>query len=151
MKGDDFEVYTIDLFPSDRFVLCETPPRPVEDPRTKKDRYIEANLRPDLRFKDKQSGKEFWVECKFRTYIRDKKKVQILNEKQFNRFKEIKRLNPEIPIFIVLGLTGTPIEPRKMFLFDFDELKYPDLTWPKVYNNKRAPDKQFIYENGKLS
>ncbi|GBE56145.1 hypothetical protein BMS3Bbin16_00344 [archaeon BMS3Bbin16] len=143
-KGDDFELYVTDLFPSDRFVLCETPPRPLPD-----NRYIEANMRPDFKFRDRRTSAEFWVECKYRGRLTKDKKIIWCSSKQFKRYSEFKKKTGK-KIFIVIGFSGKAYKPKKLYCFNLDELKFQDVYEKEIEKFERLPKKPFTYEKRRL-
>jgi hypothetical protein len=121
-KGVRFEKYTANLFPKDKWVISE-----------KFDRIVESDMNPDFTFRHIATGKHLAVECKFRSYfLRGKygddgmwwKKVQ---GERYKKYGEVKN----VPVYIILGLGGTPARPDRVFLCPlhvFNEAPYGFIT-----------------------
>lgn len=86
-------------------------------------RFVESSKNPDFKFRDRKSGREFYVEAKFRSNINPDDKVTLFKPTQFDRFKSMD--NKACPIFIVVGLLGSPDNPESVSLIPLHELKYP--------------------------
>ena len=87
-----------------------------------KNRYAEETMRPDLKFRDKKSGAEFYVEAKYRSRFNNEDMVEVLSQNQFVRFMQMQK--EESPIVIVIGCGGKPYNPETISLIPLDELKY---------------------------
>ncbi|MBN2838224.1 MAG: hypothetical protein JXM74_05670, partial [Fusobacteriaceae bacterium] len=119
-KGKDFETYTMDnLFPKETFDLLHVTP----DAETNEKRYVESSRKPDLQFRDKKTGKIFYVECKYRSSLFNEKFEWTKSNEQAERYRNIEYLE-EIPVFIAMGLMGTPEKPKKVFLMPLKDIKY---------------------------
>ena len=129
-KGKEFELYVLDnLFPEKYFELLEM----THDHNTNSKRYVKSSLKPDFLFKDKKTGKIFYVECKYRSRLYKDKFHWAKNEEQFQRYKDIES-NENIPVYIAMGLGGSADNPDKVFLMPLKEIKYIDL-YPSVLKN----------------
>ena len=99
--GEKFENYVRDfLFVNNYYDVLERTHNYVDNSRD----YVESSLKPDFKFRDKWSKKEFYVEAKFRTSDY-KGKIVWCNDKQLQRYNTH---NKEKPVFfrIVLFNTG---------------------------------------------
>ncbi len=97
--GEAFENYTREeLFPKELFELVHKTAKYTDN----KEDFQRETLKPDFLFKDKRTGKEFYVECKFRSKKEEDDNAlhEICKDYQIKRYKE---LNKEKPVFIVLG------------------------------------------------
>jgi hypothetical protein len=129
-KGEEFENYVENnLFPEKYFILLSK----THNYETNNKRYVEDSLKPDLKFKDKKTGKIFYVECKYRSKLYDDKFHWAKNDGQFNRYKDIES-NENTETFIAMGLGGTPDNPDEIYLMPLKEIKYPAL-YPSVLRN----------------
>jgi len=119
-KGEEFEQYVRDhVFPKERYDLV----RRSHDFSDNEDDYIESTLMPDFTFRDKDNGKEFHVEVKYRSYFYQGA-VEWCKPYQLKRYKEIAK---ELPVLIALGVGGTTKYPDEVFLFPVKGVKYPKL------------------------
>uniref|UniRef100_A9A6V8 Uncharacterized protein n=1 Tax=Methanococcus maripaludis (strain C6 / ATCC BAA-1332) TaxID=444158 RepID=A9A6V8_METM6 len=122
-KGKDFETYIMDnLFPKESFDLLHVTP----DAETNEKRYVESSRKPDLQFRDKKTGKVFYVECKYRSNLFNEKFEWSKSTEQAERYRNIEYLE-EIPVYIAMGLMGTSDNPKKVFLMPLKEITYNSL------------------------
>ena len=119
-KGKDFENYVRKyIFPADRYELIHKTHSYTEN----KNDYIESTLKPDFLFRCIETGKEFYVEAKFRSNFYDDK-VEWTYPKQLKRYQEI---NKKKPVFLCLGLYGKPKDPEEIYIIPMSKLKYTGL------------------------
>jgi hypothetical protein len=84
-KGEDFEKYVEQyLFPKSHYDLLEK----THNYQTNSQNYVEASLKPDFKYRDRFTKKEFYVEAKFRTSDY-KNKFVWCNDKQLSRYQAI--------------------------------------------------------------
>ncbi|HTB30410.1 MAG TPA: hypothetical protein VK808_00175 [Bacteroidia bacterium] len=120
-KGKLFEDWVkLHLFKSDYFILEELT-HPYE---AGKERRIESMKNPDFKFKCKKSGREFWVEAKYRSHFKNEK-IEWAKPDQMLRYRDMN--SDEVPVFIVIGYEGTPDNPAYVSFFHINELKYSAL------------------------
>ena len=119
-KGEEFENYVRKyIFPSDRYELLH---RTHSYTDNKKD-YIESTLYPDFLFRCKRTGREFFVEAKFRSRLYDNY-VEWTYPSQLKRYHEI---DSQTPVFLCLGLYGKPKNPEFIFVIPVSKIKYTKL------------------------
>ncbi|AEK19322.1 hypothetical protein [Methanococcus maripaludis] len=136
-KGTAFELCCLDIFPEKDFDLLEM----THNPDSANGRFVKSDLNPDLQFKDKKTGNNFSVECKYRSSLFKGAFSWAKNKAQADRYREYEKEN-EIPVFIAMGLGGTPEKPEQIFLMPLKEIKYNSL-FPSVlkdYEIKEAKD-----------
>src|SRR5690606_14510667 len=98
----------------------------THDYGTNKSDYIESSLNPDFKFRDKKSGKEFYVEAKWRAgYYTRGNKIQWCNQNQLNRYKKLDKA--EVPVFIALGMGDNPKYPDEIIIFPVSKCNYSEL------------------------
>jgi len=98
--GERFEKYVRDvLFPESHYILVER----THNYNTNKKDFVEASLKPDFKFRDKKTNKEFYVEAKVRSNTLDGKIVWC-NQKQLDRYNGY---NKQKPAFIILDFGET--------------------------------------------
>ena len=129
--GEAFENFVAEkLFPDNRFILTHRTPSFEMNNK----RFCESSLKPDLGFRDKKTGKEFYVECKFRGSLNEDGKYNWTKDKdQANRYRNIQK-NENKQVFVAMGLGGMSDDPRNIFLVPIDEIKYLEL-YPSVLQN----------------
>lgn len=122
-KGDFFENFVADqLFITSAYDLIY---RTNSYDQNKK-RFAEYTLKPDFKFRCKNTGKEFYVEAKYRSGFNSENKIEVISYEQIERFKTYQR-EENIPVFIVIGYGNTPDNPACISLIPLDELIYLDL------------------------
>jgi len=118
-KGEEFENYVREnLFVGNYYDLLER----THDYETNKD-YVESSLKPDFKFRDRWTKKEFYVEAKFRTSVY-KDKIIWCNENQLKRYI---KYNKEKPVFLILGMGDDPEDPDFLALIPLSQAKYTGL------------------------
>ena len=149
-KGHDFENYVAHLFTlkNDYFAIHEWT-TDHSDKRT--GIRVESDSKPDFVIRYKPKNEYFAVEAKWRAYpfynqnIRDyvikwAEPYQIKNYQMYSR-----KMN--IPVFIAIGLAGTPHNPGFMFCLPLEEAKYPELFRGILKKYQREPkNKPFFWD-----
>lgn len=122
-KGEDFEEYVRQyMFPRKNYDILHKSPKFSE---TSKD-FIESSMLPDLKLRDKKSGREFYVECKFRAgYLNWEDKIEWCNENQLHRYQTIHR--NELPVFVTLGFGDNGSRPKEVCLFSMEKANWTGL------------------------
>ncbi len=114
-KGEEFENFVrLNLFRKDNFTIVER----THNYDINKDDFVESTLKPDFKFRSLRTNVEFYVEAKWRqTLYNDNLKWSY--PKQFERYQEYSK---DFPLFIVIGLGGSPSHPDKLFLERIDQI-----------------------------
>lgn len=121
-KGENFENYVEEfLFPEDKYTLI----RRTDTFERNRKRFSESTNDPDLLFRCMQTQREFAVEAKYRTSLRNGQ-LSWCKMYQMERYKEIDRIR--YPVFVAVGLQGTSIKPEEIFLFPVRKVKYINLN-----------------------
>lgn len=81
--------------------------------------FNEESYKPDLKLLDSNTGEEFWIECKYRSYIHHKKEYQIISENQLRRHQSI----TDSPVFVMLGIGGKPNNPLYLYKIPIAQCK----------------------------
>jgi hypothetical protein len=118
--GQKFEDYVRELLFIERYydILERT-----HDYNTNSKDYVESSLKPDFKFRDKWTKREFFVEAKFRTGLYNNK-ILWCNEKQLVRYQEY---NKQHPVFLILGMGDDPKYPEFLSLIPLSVAKYTGL------------------------
>jgi len=119
-KGIRFEKYISNLFPKNLWVLTDR----TKDSSKNFDRTVESDMNPDLTFRNILTGKTIAIECKFRsTFYRGKYQDfgYWWKKEQGERYKKYgKKMN--VPVFVALGIGGTPQKPNRLFISPLETL-----------------------------
>lgn len=118
-KGEAFEDYVRSyLFPHNYYELIHR----THDYNSNNNDYIESSLQPDFKFRCIKTGKEFFVEAKYKSnpeYFKDK--IEWCKPHQLKRYREIDK---ETKVFIILGFGGKPKRPDELILFPLSAAKF---------------------------
>ncbi len=119
-KGDEFESFVrTNLFTKDKYQILHR----THDYTSNKNDYIENTKEPDLKLKSVRSGKEFYVEAKYRSRFINQE-VEWCKPYQFKRYKDI---DNKTPVYIVIGVGNEPRAPEHVFLAPVKDIKYTKL------------------------
>lgn len=118
--GEIFENYVRQvIFPKEYYdILHRTPKHDYGE-------FIESSLKPDFKFRDKMTKREFYVEAKYRNCIVDGR-IPLFKMNQLTRYK---RYNKYTKVYILLGFGNDPYDPKFLALIPVDRLKYDDITF----------------------
>jgi hypothetical protein len=126
-KGELFQKYIRDfIFTKRHYVIVDKTHSYLENLGD----FIESTVNPDYKFRDISTNKEFFIEAKFRTNITYNDKVEICSPDQLSRYQSYAA---HLPLFILLGLGGTPLTPKLLSLLPISAIQYPDLYFSKFY------------------
>jgi len=113
-KGVRFEEYVSSLFPKKIWRIVDR----TKDSSKKLDRLVLSDMNPDFTFQYIQSGKMIAVECKYRSYFIKGKYGDMgywWEKEQGERYKQYGE-KMKIPVFVALGVGGTPVNPSRWYL-----------------------------------
>jgi hypothetical protein len=123
LKGRRFELLVVkNLAVNGSFSILEWTP----DKGFEAGVVVAANNNPDLVIRDAR-GKEFAIECKFRSNfffktIKDKtKEITWASDKQLSRYKEFS-LDRNIQVLVAIGLMGKSSNPKWNYLINLNDL-----------------------------
>jgi hypothetical protein len=143
-KGDAFEKYIVSLFNSDsgKFRIKEW----RSDKMAANGLYALSNHLPDLEmvFMDGRREYCFAIECKWRKEFQNGA-IEWAKEYQIKNYLKFQKSN-RIPVFVAIGIGGTPSQPDFLFLPKLDYIAaYSTLyeSFLKQYN--RNPNHKFFY------
>ncbi|MEK9150167.1 MAG: hypothetical protein AAB267_09010 [Candidatus Desantisbacteria bacterium] len=139
--GVRFENYVQDLFSKEDWTIART----AGDLSRKLGRKVEQDSEPDFVMRHKKENRLFAIECKFRSNLwRGKEEYGILwapkyKIHNYNRFWE----KEKIPVFVVIGLSGTPSAPEHLFLIPLPCLKHQFISENRLKKFERKPTDRF--------
>lgn len=122
-KGDLFENFIVNnLFKGSEYDLIYR----TNSYEQNETRFAEYTLKPDFKFRCKNTQKEFYVEAKYRSGFNVDNKIEVISYAQIERFK-IYQKEEKIPIFIAVGYGNAPENPAYISLIPLNKLTYLDL------------------------
>lgn len=140
-QGRLFEEYIKNLFNQDSFKIKKWRRSRLIPPDT----FIRGLGDPDLEliFVGKNQH-PFAVECKWKSYFY-KGKTRWARPDQIQRYLKFER-KEAMPVFIAIGIGGTPSNPEKLFVTPLCNLKdYPEVSEKQLIKYKRKPTRRFFY------
>ena len=122
-KGEQFEKFVEDeLFKSSQYDLIHRTNNFVQNAT----RFAEDTLKPDFKFRCKQTQQEFYVEAKYRSGFNRDDKIEVISHGQIERFKVIQKEENTL-IYIAVGYGGQPNDPDYVSLIPLNELAHLEL------------------------
>ena len=127
-KGEQFEKYVEEIIFSDAHyeVIYKT-----SDSKQNRRRFVKKSLEPDFQFRCRITGKEFYVEAKWRAKPY-KDLYQVLSEKQFESFPAVH--STKRPIYIAFGYGGQASNPDYVSLIPLDQVRSSKLSPREVHS-----------------
>ncbi|MBE6518323.1 MAG: hypothetical protein E7Z70_02110 [Thermoplasmata archaeon] len=121
--GKEFEDYCTTLFPENFFNIVH-----YTTGKARTGRLVEDCILPDLLLRSLDNNKKFWIECKYRTHLDEKGNTSIATKNQINRYMKAQR-KEHAPVYILLGIGGTPTNPERLFLYDLKRFQYEQIYY----------------------
>ena len=119
IKGQQFEEFVEkNIFTEDRYELITR----TNSYEQNSIRYAEDTLKPDFKFRCKETGQEFWVEAKFRSELYDDQ-LEGLSYTQRDRFYVLER-EEGLPVFVIIGYWGVAYKPNALSLIPLKDYEY---------------------------
>ena len=150
-EGKQFERYVAHLFKN--YYTIEDWTQDISDKT--KGFFVESNLNPDLTIRYNYTQERFAVECKWRassfySALHNEKAIQVASEEQLSRYQKFSE-NKGIPVFIVLGVGGTPDSPLEVYSIPLNKITSIEMPISSLIQFKRsATVKEFSWFNGLL-
>ena len=135
-KGTRFEQYVSTLFPEPDFVIQDR----TRDVSKFLNRRVESDTHPDFVFRNQKTGKPFAVECKWRGKWAYNKTGELgiwWNLAQGERYVAHGK-EANIPVFVALGIGGSPEKPKEVYFLEADRLHYVFLNQSLIKSGKTA-------------
>jgi len=143
-KGRLFEEHVVSLFGKEYFEIAEW----RGDKVAKDGHFATSNQYPDLEIKLnlKESSHLFAVECKFRSKASDP--IQWTYPDQLKRYREFAD-SKGIPVFIALGVGGSPSSPQYLNIIPLSEIEGETLTLNQLKPYLKEKDSKFFFDKDK--
>lgn len=117
--GEKFERYARKfLFTGNRYELLQK----THGYKSKNKNFV-LSVDPDFKFRDRNSGRIFYVEAKYRSSF-FKGQVTWCTEKQLSHYRQ---RNNELPVFVLLGTGGRPEQPAFVSLIPLKQANFTSL------------------------
>ena len=127
-KGDESERFVeMFLFPKEHYDMLHR----TVDTITYEDRKVESSRLPDFQFRDRATGKAFWVEVKYRGKWYGDEPEQYLGFIKDHQLKRYQEVDKELPVFIAICASGDSLEPNESFLIPVRYIKMADRIYKK--------------------
>jgi hypothetical protein len=147
-KGSRFEAYVVTKFSRKYFrVLYWRGDKNINGV------YAESDKNPDLEmeFRLGENRTRFAVECKWRKQRFGKKSCvlwaknrQIMNYNDYSRSRTI-------PVFVIIGVGGSPDDPEDVYIIPLSRLKYPYATMDYLQQFRRSDiHRDFFFDADRL-
>ena len=129
--GNDFEDYVVTMFDPSKFKLIH---RTLTNDETN-GRFVYSMVLPDLEFREISTGKEFWVEVKFRARTEDRGVITWCNENQLRHYKRT-MYESRRPVFVMIGVGGSVHSPKRVYLVNLDRINFTTLYYNTYAHNR---------------
>ena len=141
-KGLEFEEYVVSRFSRKYFSLNEW-----RGDKFSNDVYPESNTYPDLEFTFtlREYSCTFAVECKWRAEFNSQNKVKWSYKEQLARYRQFAK-DKNIPVFIIIGIGGSPSKPSEIFVIPLASIKYVELSKSWLENYRHDPTKNMFFD-----
>lgn len=136
IKGSRFEGYVEDLFRKEK----EWKVAQDNSYRKLQKGWVESYSNPDFVFIHRKTNQKVAVECKYKE--KEYEKILWAFEDQIEHYQNFST-KEKIPVFVVIGISGRPRNPKKMFLAPLSLIKYPDVKMDYLQKFERDPRKSF--------
>lgn len=141
-RGIEFESYVENSFSRDAWEIEQ------KNTFRKLDRWVRSFANPDFVFVHRKTAKRLAVECKYRFSLpRDGGRIFWANEYQIKSYQDFSQ-KEKIPVFVILGIAGSPKHPKRIFLIPLGQIKYPDVKIDYLEKFERDPKKLFSLDGG---
>ncbi len=118
-KGEQFEAYVRKyVFPPDRYQLLHK----THSYQSNQEDFAASSLYPDYGFKCLETGRNFYVEVKFREGVYHRDKIEWCKPFQLRRYQEIDR--KDSPVFLALGLGTDARSPQEVFIIPVAKVEH---------------------------
>lgn len=132
-KGVEFEEYVVSRFSKKYFSLQEW-----RSDKYSKGVYAASNTYPDMEYTFTLRGEsyKFAVECKWRSKYNKGNKLKWSYKEQLERYRQFAE-EKNMPVFIILGIGGTPASPAEIFVVPLASINQVELSksWLKNYRH----------------
>lgn len=145
-KAVEFEAYCRGLFSRKYFEIVMY----AKDLRGEASGSADRLYYPDYVIEYKPTNERFSVECKYRSNMpEDDSPIEWTSQRRLEQYLEFSE-KEDLPLFVVIGVGGTPSSPERMFCLPLDEADSPAIDACIYLNRERDPAKMFYWKDGSL-
>ena len=142
VKGEEFEHYVASvLFPDEQYQRVKKAPGFMDNI----DGFYESSKEPDFAFRARKSGKEFYVEAKYRSSLYN----GALDWSKPYQLKRYHLFDKTTPVFVAIGLGNRASEPAYVFLIPVRLIQYRGL-FPSFLQKYEIPAGRPVMETDLL-
>jgi hypothetical protein len=140
-KGDAFESFVVSRLDEEHWTIVEWAGDKFDNGR-----FAETTLHPDLKVQLNTfiDTTILWIECKYRTSAPGGK-VSISYPDQPERYRKYQS-EFEIPVYVALGIGGTPSKPKDLFLIPLDSINDVQIRLNEIQEYSKPPSEMFFYD-----
>lgn len=141
-KGVEFEEYVVSRFSKKYFSLKEW-----RSDKCSNGVYAESSTYPDMEytFTLRENSYNFAVECKWRAKYNNENKVKWSYKDQLARYRQFVE-EKNIPVFIILGIGGTPATPAEIFVVPLASIEHVELSKSWLENYRHDLSKTMFFD-----
>ena len=141
-KGLEFEKYIVSRFSKKYFTLKEW-----RGDKSIHGIYPESSTYPDMEYAFTLHGKtyNFAVECKWRARYNAENKVKWSYKEQLARYRQFAK-DKNMPVFIILGIGGTPSSPENVFVVPLASIERIEVSKNWLENYRHDLSKNLFYD-----
>ena len=148
-KGKDFEEYVVNLFDRRNYFTLVDWTRDLDINGIRP----ESNKNPDIIMRYNPTKEKIAIECKYRSsYYTSKtthKQIVYTDKKhKIDRYKEYQKTE-KIPTFLVIGVGGTPKDPKYLYCIPINKIKYEEMFVSVISEYMHVPNKNFFWDSRK--
>lgn len=145
-EGNDPEEagFKFENYIAEKFLKLNNPDKPKYftihtwqgDKRTKGGTFAKSNGNPDFifNFNFYKTKGQFSIECKYHWNKYDT--IDIATTTQLTRYKLFAKTE-DIDVYMVIGLEGTPDNPKELFCIPLEDVSFPDIDYNELNDNYR--------------
>lgn len=145
-KAVEFEAYCRGFFSKKCFEIVMY----AKDLRGEGAESVDRLYYPNYVIEYKPTRERFSVECKYRSNMpEDDSSIEWTSQRRLEQYLEFSE-KEDLPLFVVIGVGGTPSSPERMFCLPFDEADSPAIDACIYLNGERDPAKMFYRKDSCL-
>jgi len=124
LKGREFEEFVLELLDvkNGKHLLKEW-----RGDKTMGSVSPESNSYPDLPVEDAETKLLIAIECKWRNHLNDASMKDLFLSERLSTYRDFSK-EKDLPVFIVLGIGGSPSDPENLYIIPLDKASFEQTT-----------------------
>ena len=141
-KGVEFEEYVVSRFSKKYFTLKEW-----RSDKCSNGVYAESSTYPDMEYTFTLHGSSynFAAECKWRSKYNNENRVKWTYKDQMARYRQF-AAEKNMPVFIILGIGGTPAAPAEIFVVPLASIEQVELSKSWLEHYRHDPSQTMFFD-----